>query len=346
MPRLSLGRWHRPSWLQSTDDRANLHRHANQDNKTMKVMQIGMNTSDMAGSLRIASEVLGFRNAGGQGLWGPPIRIQSLPDESRAIMWWLLGRSNTMQLELFHHTNPVQRALRPDWRPNDLGWVRYGVAVPDFAASLSALAANGVGLIAPPQLRDGLRRAAFREPYVGMIIEIIEEGDALPWRVQGDRSLPFLVYATSSVSDLAGAERYYRDGMGMQIEPLETLHLPDDEALWGLQGMERRGFVAHLGDMRLEVVEYLTDRGRSKPSDYRVSDQGIVNVGFRGESVAEVDAAFARLAGMGHVPAHTGNSEGIRSGYITDYEREIEIIAVPDEIAAIIGFTPAAPFLC
>jgi len=302
----------------------------------LNVAQIGMNTADMAGSLRLLSEVFGFVNAGGQALWGPPIRVQGLPDESRAVMWWLLGRDPGMQIELFQHSRPAQRPLRADWRPCDLGWVRFGVAVADFDRALAALAANGIAPLAPPVARGGLRRLSFREPYVGCIVEMIEDGGS---------GLLAVLYATSSVSDIVSARRYYETVLGLTIEPIETLHASEDEACWGLPGAKREGFVAHCGGVRLEIVAYRDPVGRPKPADYRTSDQGIVNVALGADTPAEAEALFDRLAAAGLASPHIARGEGMVSGYITAFEREIEIVCLPPAMRRVIGFEPVTPFI-
>jgi len=302
----------------------------------LKIAQIGMNTADMAGSLRLLSEVFGFVNAGGQVLWGPMIQVQALPEDSRAVMWWLLGSDPGMQLELFHHSRPAQRPLRADWRPSDLGWVRYGVAVADFDRALAALAANGIAPLAPPVVRDGHRRVCFREPHVGCVIEMMEGAT---------EGLPSVVYATSSVSDIASARTHYETVLGLTIEPLDTLHKPEDEACWGLSGATREGFVAHCGGVKLEIVAYRDPPGRPKPADCRTSDQGIVNVAIGTDTPAEAEALFDRLAAAGFVSPHIARGEGMVSGYITDFEREIEIVCLPPEVRRLIGFEPVTPFI-
>src|ERR1700722_1649337 len=101
----------------------------------LQVIQIGASTSDMAGSLRLYSDAFGFSNAGGNCVWGDVIRSQGLDSDARALMWWMVGSQKLFQLEFFHHTNPKQRALPEDWKPNDHGWVRFGVAVHDVERS-------------------------------------------------------------------------------------------------------------------------------------------------------------------------------------------------------------------
>jgi catechol 2,3-dioxygenase-like lactoylglutathione lyase family enzyme len=311
----------------------------------MQIIQLGMNTADMAGSLRLFSEVLGFANAGAQALWGAPIRVQGLDEHDRALMWWMVGRQPRFQLEFFHHTRPLQRPLRADWRPNDLGWVRVGAAVTDFDIAFRGLAANGLTPLAQPSTVNGLRRVSFREPYIGSVIEIMEDGPALPWRPSTADKGPFVVYAATSVADLDAALRHYRDTLDMVIEPLEELHNPENEAAWGLGGARRRGFLAHRNDVRIEVVEYLEPRGRPRPGDYRTSDQGIVNFALGSRSTAEVEQVLGRLRDAGHVPPHTIRAEGIVAGYITDSGYEVEVAALPSELDSYLGFIPSSPFM-
>jgi catechol 2,3-dioxygenase-like lactoylglutathione lyase family enzyme len=312
----------------------------------LQTFQIGMNTSDLAGSIRLYSEAFGFVNAGGQVLWGELIRVQGLEPSARALMWWLMGRQKFFQLELFQHTQPVPRPLRADWRPCDHGWVRLGFAVRDFGRALAALQANGVSLLAPPMTANGLRRAAFRDPYIGVIVEVMEDGKGLTgyehtWSGDG----PAVVYATSSVSDIESARTHYRDTLGFELEPIELLHAPAHEALWGLSGARREGFLVRTGDTRLEIVEYHDPVGRPRPADYRTSDQGIVNAALGTRDVATVAAAFERLAAVGLEPPHTVTGPDVLGGYIIAPERELEIVALPESMDAVLGLVPSVPFL-
>jgi hypothetical protein len=294
----------------------------------LQTVQIGINTADMAGSIRLLSEAFGFVNAGGQLLWGEIIAIQGLTPDSRALMWWLIGRQKFFQLELFHHTRPIQRPLRADWRPCDHGWVRMGIAVKDFDRCLKALERNGVSLLGAPVTTNGLRRVAYRDPYIGVIVEVMEDGKALSgydvgWSGDG----PAVVYATSSVSDIGAARRLYHDTLGFDIEPIELLHDASHEALWGLAG------------------EYRTPVGRPRPADYRCSDQGIVNAAIGSRDLADAEEAFKRLAAIGLEPPYKSVGPGVLGGYIIAPERELEIVALPQSLDAMIGFEPSFPFL-
>lgn len=302
----------------------------------MQVAQIGMNTSDIAGSLRLYAEAFGFRNGGAQALWGEPIRIQGLPPTSRALIWWMVGAQPFFQLEFFHHSSPAQRPLRHDWRPCDHGWIRLGIGVQDVPACRAALANNGVDLLGESHGPGG-HRLAFRDPYVGMVVEVMQ---APPGEAEG----PELVYATSSVAELDGALSYYRDALGLPIKSLSDFHQAEDEALWGLSGSTREGFLVELGNMVLEIVAYSAPTGRPRPEDYRTSDQGLVNIGLGTRDKQEAAELVARASRHGHAPAHLRERGEILSGYITEPDREIEILSIPQDYDRLFGFTPVQDF--
>jgi catechol 2,3-dioxygenase-like lactoylglutathione lyase family enzyme len=306
----------------------------------LRVIQLGMNTSDMAGSLRLFSEAFGFLNGGGRAMWGSTIGLQGLPPDSRAIVWWMVGSQSFFQLELLQHTRPAQRSLSDDWSPADHGWNRVGIAVPDFSACLAALAANGISTLTPPLIENGIRRVAFRDPFIGAIFEIIEKQVAQCGRAQG----PEIVYASSSVSDLDSARKFYSDVIGLEVSDTQRLHNPNHAALWGLAGSNHDSFMAQAGDIYIEVVRYRSPVGRARPADYQVSDQGIVNVAFGSREPSVVFDALARLKAAGYVPPSVYKNGGIVSAYIIDREREVELSAIPAELDAALGFSPALPF--
>ena len=249
-------------------------------------------------------------------------------------MWWLLGQQKFFQLEFFEYTRPVSRPLPTDWHPGDHGWTRFGVLVADFDACMRGLESNGVGLLAPAVVKNGRRHAAIRDPYVGAIVEIMESNPEQP-------AGPSVSYVTSSVSELESARSFYRDTLQFEILPLENLHAPSDEALWCLPGAERDGFLVDVGSAFLEIVQYRRPEGRDKPKDYRLSDQGIMNVSLGSRRAQPVVRALGRLKEAGYVPPYTfENGENI-CGYITDPERAFEFASIPEELDAAYGFVPA-----
>jgi len=307
----------------------------------LRAIQVGLNTSDLAGSLRLYSEAFGFQNAGSQGLWGSTIGVQGLPFDGRALLWWMVGRQAFFQLELFHHSVPSQRPLRADWRPNDHGWSHLGISVANFDNCFATLAHHGIFAITDPVRHLGLRRAAIRDPFVGVIIEIIERQ-----AVEGDVAEgPAIVYARSSVADLSSAHTFYTEVVGLEVAEADILHVPAHESLWGMSGAHRTMFVVRAGEVYLEIVQYYDPAGRPRPLDYRTSDQGIVNIALGSREKEPVALVFERMRVAGYEPPQLINTKDVIAGYIIDAERELEFAAVPESYDAAFGFVAASPFM-
>ncbi len=311
---------------------------------SLTLMQIGMNTADLPGSLDLFSEAFGFRNAGGQLISGDIIQIQGLDRTSRALMWWLVGAQPRLQFEFFHHTQPAQRPLRADWTPADLGWSRFGIAVAAFDHAVSELAKRGIAPIAGEATVEGLRRMAYRDPFIGVVVEVMEDGPALR-NLAGRTGGPALVYVAASVSDLGAARTYYEDVLGLPIATANPIHPPGSDALWGLPKARTEAIVVNAGGVFLEIAHYASPEGRPRMADYRASDQGIVNVALGAAHRAPVEAAFARLAAAGYRPPFLVDAGEMLAGYITEPEREVEFVVIPPPLEAALGFAPVSPFL-
>lgn len=298
-------------------------------------IQFGLNTTDMAATLRFYSDAFGFQNAGGQGIWGETIKIQGLTPDSRATMWWMLGEQPFFQFEIFQHTRPAQR-LRPEgWRPCDLGWVRFGVAVGEYDKALSVIAENGIGLIGEGKGPDGQRCCAFMDPWIGSVIEVRESRGA-----KG----PSVIYGAASVSDLDAARHYYGELVGMELGPLEELHQPEDEALWGLAGARREGFVVRSGDVKLEILRYDNPVGTPRRADHRASDQCFFNAAFGSRDHKDVAEVLGRLKAAGVQQMNLLETEDLLACYVNQAERETEFSVIPKELDPILGFSVLAPF--
>lgn len=310
-----------------------------------KLIQVALCTSDMPRTIRTFVEVLGFSSAGGRPRWGQhAARLQELPtgDDTYVMLWWLVGRQEFGgQIELFHHTSPAQRPRRADWRPSDLGWSRFGIVVPDFDATLRRLGAAGYATMTEPIEVDGHRRVCFREPGADVIVEIMEEDPSLPAASSGSSAPQSgLAYVTVSVSDLDAARRYFGKVFGFpEIEP-DTIHRPEHEILWGLDGASRTCAVFQTGDVLLEAVQYETPTPKPPPADALLSDQGIMNVamGYRERSAVVDTVAAAESAGAsttGTVPDTTGSvylriADGI----------SVELFLVPVGLDSSYGLVP------
>jgi catechol 2,3-dioxygenase-like lactoylglutathione lyase family enzyme len=301
----------------------------------IKVVQIGLNTSDLAGSLQLYHELFGFQNAGGNVLWGNVMRMQGLEPDARSLIWWMVGGSDFFQLEFFTHSKPPQRPVPVDWRPSDHGWVRFGISVGNFANVIAGLERWNISALGGVTGEVGSRRLAFRDPHVGAVVEVVETTSP---------KTPTMTYATSSVADLAAARRYYHDVIGSEPEPIDGLHAPADEALWGLEGAEREGFVVRFGDVAVEVVEYRSPVGRPRP-DRLISDQGIMNIALGSRDVGVIRALLGRLRTAGHTSTYVFEGPGVVGTYIVDPGCELEIFASPEANDAAIGFQRSGPFL-
>ena len=135
-----------------------------------------------------------------------------------------------------------------------------------------------------PIVHEGLRRACFRDPYTGALVEVLEEGSATPGGIRPRfyDLVPALVHATLVVPrPRRGTALLPRDAPARGGARDVELHPPELEALWGLAGARREGFVAHGGDVYLEVVRYLEPVGQPLPDDYLLSDRGFMNVASR-----------------------------------------------------------------
>src|SRR3954447_17818848 len=106
-----------------------------------RIVQLALCTTDLPSTVRRYVEVFGFADAGGRVFWGPRLAgIQGLGDDAATVLWWMVGRQDLVQLEVFHHTLPPIRPRPPDWRASDHGWSAFAIAVPDFDAVLERLA--------------------------------------------------------------------------------------------------------------------------------------------------------------------------------------------------------------
>ena len=305
----------------------------------VSVVQIGMCTDDLPASLRMYNELFGFVNGGGNVLWGELMRVQDLPPEAHGLIWWMVTDAPFFQLEFFHHTNPAQRPLPTDWRPSDHGWVRFGIAVPDFDRVLDGLDHWSVPVLG--RIGDGgQRRLAFRDPHIGVVVEVIENAP------DADKNVgPRLTYAANSVADIEASRRFYGEVVGGSIEPLEVLHQPEDEALWGLGDTQRTGFVVRFGDICFELVEYTSPRGRPRREDYRVSDQGIMNLALGSRDLAPISALIKRVIGAGGTVTRGKDTPEPSGTYVLDPGCELEIMTMPEALGAHIGWVPSTPFL-
>lgn len=312
---------------------------------TPRIIQIVLGSDNLPFCKHLYSTVFGFAVAGerltytqhngqvmGFGGWGG------------ATILYMVGRQELMQLEFWTHTCPPQRPLSPDWRPNDIGFCRLGISVPDFDATLDRLAALNIRTMTAPVVVDGLRRVCFRDPTVGIPVEIMEEGAALPGERDRYHDLgPAVVYVAASVTDLDDAVAYFRGVVGLDGTDL-ALHSPADEQLWGLSDAQRTTAILRGGTTFLELVEYATPVGRPRPLDDGLDRQGFkaVAVGYRDPAATGGIFERVKAAGLGWTVAEPASFIG-GNHVIGAVAHHMKTLSVPFEVERQFGYSPEPP---
>lgn len=231
-------------------------------------------------------EGLGFLPAGGNRLlFRPPLSdglVQKLPGAAMTC-WCMVGRSDWAQLEMFQYEKPNSRLMPDDYLPNNIGYTRCGIWVEDLDAALAQLELIGTLPLTAPIGDPGQRRVCVRNPD-GVFVELMEDDPLPDENGVGRQDCPVAVRtATMSTPDMARSVEFVTQGLGMRELPI-VLHGDEHEALWGLAGAscERRVFVGGTGNetILLEIVQYLKPLGKPLPADYRLCDQGILNICF------------------------------------------------------------------
>ena len=115
-----------------------------------------------------------------------------------------------------------------------------------------------------------------------------------------DADSPALIRSiTLSVPALDRARRFWVDALGLTPADI-TLHRPEHETLWGLEGAERESLLLWAGDVLVELVSYTTPECRWRPAGYLVSDQGILNVALGCDDRRAFDTVFNRALELGY----------------------------------------------
>ena len=198
--------------------------------------QVALSVVDLAATERWFREGLGFFPAGGsRAMMRGPLAssVQGLPRVA-STCWWLVGRNQWFQLELFQFERPLARLMPHDFRPCDIGYTRIGVWVADFDQALTRLTRLGTPPRTPPVGPAGTRRACVRNPD-GVYVEIMEDDPLSGAGLNAARSsCPVALRSvTLSVPDLARSEAFFA-GLGLGRSEV-ALRAREHESLWGLE---------------------------------------------------------------------------------------------------------------
>ena len=139
-----------------------------------------------------------------------------------------------------------------------------------------------------------------------------------------------------NVSDLSRSVAFYRDVLG--FAPVSEHEVAGDayEHLYGVFGLRVRSARLRLGDEAIELMQFLTPRGRPLPVDSRGNDRWFQHVAI---IVSDMDKAYARLrenkveqasTAPQRLPDWNPNAGGIKAYYFRDPDGNfLEILEFP-----------------
>lgn len=139
-----------------------------------------------------------------------------------------------------------------------------------------------------------------------------------------------------TVRDLETSVRFYTDVLQFHLVERHREHGADEERRRGVFGAHTETAVLELGAERIELVEFLTPRGRDVPSDSRSNDCWFQHIAI---VVRDMDAAYETLAAkrVRHaspvpqtLPETIPAAAGIRAFYFFDPDgHPLEVLQFP-----------------
>ena len=97
------------------------------------------------------------------------------------------------------------------------------------------------------------------------------------------------------------------------------------------------------GEVLVEVVHYLDPVGKPWPHNYRISDQGILNIAFGARNKPDFDTVYQRVEAFGAKPNHRPvHAPGAGVVYVNDkHGFSVELMWMnPGLIDRLVGFQP------
>ena len=306
--------------------------------------QIAMSVTDLRRTHAWYREVFGFIPAGGTSAFKGYLaeKVQGVKGVA-STCWWLLDQQDYFQLELFEFERPAVRPLPADWRLCDIGYGMVGMHVGDFDTVLQRVSEQGSELMSDPMGEAGARRVCVRDPE-GVLLEIMEDDVLAATAGAPVRDAVAVVTRsiTVSVADLDKSRSFFVDMLELEEVHDLCLHTEAHEALWGLPGAQRQTLLLRAGDVLVELVEYSDPLGRKQAQDYRISDQGLLNIALGFRSRKEFERIYQRCL-QGGV---SGNWRPLRLGawsvvYVNDEQGfSVELLHVQKWYDRHMGFKP------
>jgi len=309
------------------------------------IVQVALSTMNGERSRDWYQQGLGFLPAGSLAPTADMSATQGVAGARIRNLLWLVDSQDFVQLEIFEYSSPPVRSLRPDRGPRDIGYGRVGVWVADFDAALARLARIGARPAGPLSGPPGARRACVFDPD-GIMVEVMEDFVPAP------RSRPLvrpgagvaLRAVTASVPNLDASLRFFRDAIGMTEVPDIVLHTAAQEPAARREQTPRRRTLLAAGQLWLELTQYEAAGGRPRPADYRITDQGILNIAVASRTLKGYLGLRGRVTAAGYQVHAEIAREHLRIQYALDpqgFSVEMGYFdAARDPIA---GFCPAGP---
>jgi uncharacterized protein YndB with AHSA1/START domain/catechol 2,3-dioxygenase-like lactoylglutathione lyase family enzyme len=208
---------------------------------------------------------------------------------------------------------------------------------------MKKLAGLGSQPLTAPQGERGRRRACVRNPD-GVYVEIMEDDPLPQFNPRGHVDCPSAIRSvTLSVPQMIDVAAFFETGIGLKASTV-TLHTPEHEALWGLAGATTESRLFGGGEVLIEVVQYLNPAGKPRSRDYRISDQGILNIAFGARSKSDFNTVYRRAEAFGATPncrpVHLPGAGSVV--YVNDpHGLSVEILRTKPGLAdRIFGFEP------
>jgi catechol 2,3-dioxygenase-like lactoylglutathione lyase family enzyme len=138
------------------------------------------------------------------------------------------------------------------------------------------------------------------------------------------------------VSNADRSQAFYSGVLGFKVESDREVAGAEYEQLFGVFGVRLRSIRMSLGDERIELMQFLTPRGRVLPADTRSNDLWFQHIAI---IVSDMDAAYARLrehrvehasTAPQRLPDWNPNAGGIKAFYFRDPDgNHLEILQFP-----------------
>jgi catechol 2,3-dioxygenase-like lactoylglutathione lyase family enzyme len=263
-----------------------------------RIVQVAFSVLDAKRSADWYEKGLGYLPAGDRHPTAPLAAVQGLPDAQVETVVWLVDRQGFFQLEIFQYSSPPVRLQSADRSTSDIGWSSVGVWVSEFDATVERLRRLHAGPISDPVGPPGQRRSSAVDPD-GVVVDILEADTTPPsWTPQANPQCRVVTRSVSvSVPDLDRSLAYFGTAIG--LVPVADGPTRDELHARPATGEVRRALLDG-GDIWLELVQHVDPIAKARDPQYRINDQGLLNIAVGKRTVEEYHELRDRVAAAGY----------------------------------------------